>query len=318
MILQVTNGMFVVVEDGNVTKELPISISETIIAYEHYPLVLDASIQESKQLVPYGLKNVKGILINADGRVQVVNGTELKVEGKNIYLNHVNVGDFTVKALDKLLDEGDIEVLEVEELESINRCKITAVDENYTYSKLISLPVMEPFALENMVFMLSISNHTTVVVQLVGIRTIGADGQPLVEPLPTETGDAVAYTFERIYNGIVGRDLIEVIYNAISHCFEIICLDYGSFNIQFEIDEFDNRLRMGMDSPTLKLGGDDWMGKKLEFLSGTAIGDSYTIYDIEGDTIWLETIADPVPAVGDKFRIYDDACKISVKTMVFE
>jgi len=319
--LQIIDSMLAIVEmDGertlSVSGHFPIGVNSEVGNVERYSASLGGFNPTSLSISPFGIKNIAGIVVNATGIVKITSGDDIKAQGDNILMNGVSMPSFVIEAMNRVLDEGELDSVGVALLP--DRTSLICEEKNYTHSIATGTPVEGPFEhMEGKTLYVQVGNKELISIYVSGIKTKDESGNTLDVPEDEATGTLVALAIERLYNGYCGES-IEVSYDNVTHRFSVRSILPGPVHIDFPGGDLDSRLAIGMASPEFKKGGDDYAGKKVLFLSGPAEGEKFEISEINHNEIILSDVVVPAPEAGDRFQIIDDSVAIKADIMVFD
>ena len=302
-----------ITQGDDVLKLLSAFINEEIESYENYEKVKLAAAGE-KTITFNSLPYLKGILITSPNRIKVestIGGEMTEIgRGTRIILYGANLIDLKITNLDKELDIGVVKSYTSDTNDSIECESPDEIIKNYTFSQLIGTVVKGPFILSKKKFHFLSYGHSGVYFAL-GTITEGANND--------ETAANVAAALQTAINDNAGFESVTVTYDAAEKIFIVKATQAGAHNLEFQSYEYQtSELYIGMYDGTLKLGGDDHTGKKVEILTGNDKGDILTIGTIEFEDIEFVGNAAAAIAAGDRYRIYDPtlACEVNITVLL--
>jgi hypothetical protein len=297
-------------ENEDRLKILNAFINENLESYEEYKKIKISS-GASKVISFNSIPYIRGILITSENRVKVetnVDGAYVEVgRGKQIVAVGINIANLKITNLDKEIDTGIVGSYVAGDTADTVTCKNTeGEDKNYTYSILIGTEVLGPFNLDYKAFYFSSYGHSGIMFETGTIES-GENND--------ETAALYAAEIQSKINSYSGFNAVTVEYDTENKNFIVKATNPGANNLEFvNYDYSTAELHIGMYDPVLKLGTDDYAGKKVEILTGDDAGDILEISEISHENIEFTAKASVAINPGDRYRIYDDEedCEVDV------
>ena len=298
MNLLIGNSNLVVEDNGVVTQEFPLSVGEEISLKESYTIKLPEG--GTTDISFNGPTIGKGVFINSNCLLNVTSGTT-NVSGENLYLNRIYIPNMNITSLGKIQFDGEVN----SQTNGTGTVTIVVKDKNFLHSTLTGTPVIEPFNVDGLEFLIKIENYA-----ILSMELEAQDGADIT------TGDGIASSLTDQINAFVGIDLVDITY-SVDHKFIIKCELTGPIGIEMLAEGNDNRLYLGMSSPILELGTETFVGNTVVIVSGDEVGEGGVITAMTNTDITFTSTALAMSS-GDLFYVKDTTAEATVGVFVYQ